>query len=78
MKNVKRIENYRFVLQECDECGAKFPVIYMFKEHTIAPFGFACEHVPSGGDFIPADGQPTFDEWYQEQLRVRGLLVCRS
>lgn len=64
-------EDYRFVLQECDVCGAKFPVIYMFKENTIGPFGFACEHVPNGADFIPVGDQPTFKDWYLEQEQIR-------
>lgn len=69
-----RKENYRFALQKCEKCGAHFPVIYQFKEKCIAPFGFACNHVPDeGAEFSPVD-QPTFHEWYKDQLKVRALL----
>ena len=73
-----RKENYRFVLQKCDVCGNRFPVIYMFNENTIAPFGFACPHPHEGSTFTPVDGQPTFREWYEEQLRLRALLVSHA
>lgn len=68
-----RIEDYRFVLQECSVCRARFPVIYQYKEQCIAPFGYSCDHIP-GATFCPADNQPTFKEWYQEQVRIRGIM----
>lgn len=69
-----RKEDYRFVLQQCEVCGAQFPVIYWFKDACISPFGAACKHVSEeGAEFSPVD-QPTFLEWYHEQLQIRALL----
>lgn len=74
-KRVKK-EDIRFVLQECVECGEKFPVIYHFKKQGIFQFGRPCAHVQfEKAEFIPVGGAPTFEQWYDEQLRVRASLV---
>lgn len=69
-----RKENYHFVLQQCEACGAQFPVIYWFKDACISPFGNACRHVSKEGASFSPVNQPTFLEWYKEQLQVRALL----